>query len=243
VVDRLLAQDILELYMRFDSSSTDGLGLSMETVLVGALVADLVGLGRVVVQPDFELVDHTISIIDRAPTGDGLLDEVLHVLATGGDVTDRGTALSRPGALGWLARRRLMKHGTVSGRDLPTWFRCYWSCREFTHLAPTLLRQILTLQEQLSPLHERVRCEVETAEYRRIREIYRTAVLDDSAILDARTEFVVALCGRFHPHWLRESLCDNIAERRTASNRGKKQYVPLARTVAMVVKQWDCQFD
>lgn len=246
MTERLLAQDLFELYMRFESSSTDGLGLSMETVLVGALVADLVRLGRVVVRCDFELGDDTISIIDRAATGESLLDEVLHVLATGGDVVDPGTALSRPGQLGgWRVRHRLTTQGKVSPRDLPSWFRGYWSCREFTHLAPTLLCQILTLQEQLSPLPERVRCGVETAEHRRIRETYRSAVLDDSAVLDTRTHFVVALCGKHHPHWVRESLCDGLAERRTALKRGRgvREHDALARTVAVVAKQWDGQFD
>lgn len=48
--------------MKFDSSSTDGLGLSMETVLVGALVADLVRLERIVVRRDIEIGDDTIRL-------------------------------------------------------------------------------------------------------------------------------------------------------------------------------------
>lgn len=253
--EALLAQDLWLLSIGSELARKATPWPSVGCVVIGALVAELVQRKHVVIRYSSELGEETIAVIDDGPSGDEVLDQVLHVLGGG-----RAAALDREvsrglRSWGWRSRRRLLRTGRVSRRDLWSWWEGCWSCREFGELAPTLLRQLLSLYEELSAVHERLHERigvqpdapdfgVDGATCQRIRDRLRTEALGERAPVDARARYVAALCGGSEPTWLRESLCDDRAERRAAWRRGKplRQDDALAQAVALVVERWEEQF-
>ena len=253
--EALLAQDLLLLSIGSELAGKPTPWASVNCVVIGALIAELVQRGHVVIRFSSELGEATITVIDDRPSGDAVLDQVLHVLG-GGHVTALKAEASRGARFwGWRARRRLLRTSRVSRRDLMRWWEGCWTCREFDQLAPTLLQQLLTLYEELWAVHERLheRIGVQPAApdfgvgrwtCLLVRDRLRTEALGDPAPVDARERYVAALCGGWHPTWVRESLCDDGAERAAAWKCGEplREDDALAQAVALVIERWEAQF-
>jgi len=254
--EALLAQDLLLLSIGSELAGKPTPWASVNCVVIGALIAELVQREHVVIRYSSELGEGTIALIDDGPSGDEELDQVLHVLG-GGRVTALDRQVSRGSRLwGWRARRRLLRTGRVSRRDLMRWWEGCWSCREFGELAPTLLRQLLTLYEELWDVHERLHERigvqpgapdfgVDAPTCQLVRDRLRMEALGERVPVDSRARYVAALCGGWEPTWLRESLCDDGHERAAAWRRCEplRQDDALAQAVALVVERWEARFD
>ena len=112
------------------------------------------------------------------------------------------------------------------------WWEGCWRCYEFPELAPTLLRQLLTLYEELWGahliLHVRMGVDGNADDFgvgpgpgRAVRERLRPYTLGELDPPDARMRYVVALCGGSCQGWLREALSDDPAERKSLWARGQ----------------------
>ena len=130
------------------------------------------------------------------------------------------------------------------------WWEGCWRCSEFPELAPTVLRQLLTIYEEMwavhETLHERTGGDGAGPERRlAARDRLRAVALDTRAPLDARTRYAVALCGEWSMPWFVRSLSDDDAEQRAMKLRADAALVndPVARAVALVNERWEAQFD
>ena len=251
----LLAEELLVLALREELGGRPVGWASLKSVVIGALVADLAQRERVSVRFSGDLGDETIAVIDNRPTGDDVLDRALRVLAGDCDVASAPEVSRGLRIWGARARRHVQTTQTVTKRDIMRWWEGCWRCREF-ELKPTLLCQLLTLYEELASIHERLheRLGVDAeapdlgvgwAPGAAVRERLRSVALDDSAELDARTRYVVALCAPWEPTWLRESLCQDRNERGAVRQRAKPllERDALARAVALVIERYEAQFD
>lgn len=254
--EALLAQDLLLVSIGSELAGEPTSWASVNCVVIGALIAELVQRGHVVIGFSSELGEETITVIDAGPSGDEVLDLVLHVLG-GGHVTALKPEASRGARFwGWRARRRLLRTGRVGRRDLMRWWEGCWTCREFGQLAPTLLQQLLTLYEELWAVHERLHERigvqpaapdfgVDRATCQLVRDRFRAEALGAHAPVDDRERYVVALCGGWQPTWFAESLFDDGAERSAAYRRGQplRQNDALAQAVVLVIERYEAQFD
>jgi hypothetical protein len=151
-VDRapLLAEQLALLV--HGAADVPWLGSAFGTCLVGALLAELATRGRVVVEPMPVLGASTIRVVDPSPLGDDLLDDALRALVAPVPLSPRAPYW----VLGAIDRRRIRKRGTVQRSDLWAWWNGSWSTSEVPRVAPTLLRQVLTVHECLHTVMSRV---------------------------------------------------------------------------------------
>ena len=228
--------------------------------LAGAVLTELIVRERVAVQRAGD-ADETVAIIDASPTGDDLLDEALALLGPVRSPTVTGSAVNR--VWGVAARHRLHSRGLIGSRDITMWWRGAWTCAEFPGLAPTIVRQILTLYEGLDPLAERVAGQlvergalgqrlagwwpyVVWAEqpHRQIRDRVRTAALAPDPQREPRTAYLVAMCAVDSP-WLRDAILNDRTERRHASVCARIAFgqCAVAPAVKLIVRQYHAAND
>lgn len=248
----LLAQELLLLSFGAEFGRRQPPWPTVNCVVIGALVADLVHRGRVAVHHSSNLGEETIDVIDSGPTGDPVLDRTLHVLGGGRLVPSRPPVSQGLRIWGGRARRRLRTTAKVGRRDIMRWWEGCWTTAEFPELAPTLLCQLLMLSEDLGSVHETLQARIDAdasasglaLEDRQVRDKFRSAALGGRAFGDPRTSYVVALCGSWEPTWLRERLCNDGKERAAAYRRGEPRLEndALARAVALLADRWEAQF-
>jgi uncharacterized protein (TIGR04222 family) len=228
--------------------------------LAGAVLTELIVRERVRVQRAAD-ADETVAIIDASPTGDDLLDEALALLGPVRSTTVTGSAGNR--VWGAAVRHRLRSRGLIGSRDITLWWRGAWTCAEFPGLAPTVVRQILTLHEGLDPLVDRVARQlvdrgalgevfaawwpyvVQADEpHRQIYDRVRSAALAPDPQREPRTAYLVAMCAVDSP-WLRDAILNDRTERRHASvcARIALGQCAVAPAVQLIVRQYHAAND
>lgn len=199
--EALLAQDLLLLSIGSELAGEPTPWDSVNCVVIAALIAELVQREYVVIRHSSQLGEKTITIIDDGATGDEVLDQVLLVLGSRHLAAPQREVSRGSRFWGWRARRRLLRTGRVSRRDLMRWWEGCWTCREFDELAPTLLRQLLTLYEEMWAVHERLheRIGIQPAapdfgvsrgRCLLVRDRLRTQAFGERARVDARAGYV-----------------------------------------------------
>jgi uncharacterized protein (TIGR04222 family) len=229
--------------------------------LAGAVLTELIVRERVAVRRGGD-AGETVAIIDASPTGDDLLDEGLALLGPVRSTRVTGSAVNR--VWGIAARGRLRSRGGLIGsRDITLWWRGAWTCAEFPGLAPTVVREILTLYEGLDPLVDRVARQLvdrgalgqrlegwwpyvvwADEPHRQIRDRVRTAALAPDPQREPRTAYLVAMCAVDSP-WLRDAILNDRIERRHASvcARIALGQCAVAPAVKLIVRQYHAAND
>ena len=204
----LLAEELLLLAFDSDEGRPPlGKGDALKPGLSGALLCELALRGKV------SVADDRVEVVDRSPTGDDLLDEVLGLLGEGGGrrkkVKGQVKALARSlGKVRDRVARRLVAGGTLSEER-----------RHAAGLVPVARYPVAD-----RGMHQRLRDEV------------RRWVNDDSAPPDPRLATLVALLGACQ---LLGAISDDRAERRRASARARAAMKdnPAARAVKAIVEE------
>lgn len=125
----LIAEDLLLLGM---ARSGNGPGSELSPQLAGAILTELMLRERVAIRAQSNAGQPTVTVVDRAATGDDLLDEALALLTTNATPVASPSLSDR--VFGWAARRRLRSRRVVSPRDVVSWWRKHWRLAEFPDL-------------------------------------------------------------------------------------------------------------
>jgi hypothetical protein len=230
----------------------------VETWIIGALVAELVVAGHVAVT---HTAGHravaSLAVTDRGSTGHDVLDEALALLAAEPSGGAGAAARWRPARMsGRRARRHLAAGGAPRPTDVAYWWFGSWRCAEFPQLPPTLVVQLLRLQESLDRpvlrVLERLKArgavtegwEVDPIACRDASNIVRAAVIPRHQALEPRIAHVVALRS-LRSAWLDEDIGGPRQQRHYAQYDADALFerLPVAGAVKAITRAHDKMLD